>query len=332
MESSSNIPTSETQVTLLLCARLVAAKVKDISPLSTGEFNDIVAELERIDRSLTDLLDANRCEELLKSLPFEASRLRALLNRGFALSLAMEKWTNGSVWIVSREGEGYPERIKDRLRHHAPPLLYGCGERSLLGHGGVAIVGSRDVDPAGIDFTKAVAEACAREKLPVISGGARGVDQWSMLAALEAGGAVLGVMADSLARASTAGNAREPIREGRLTLVSPFDPEAGFNVGNAMARNKVIYALADYGVVVSSGYHEGGTWSGAVEQLERFKLVPMFVRDQPDVPEGNVRLRNMGAHALGPPPWPEGLKAEFDRIIEESTKQMSSQPTQQSLL
>ena len=36
-----------------------------------------------------------------------------------------------------------------------------------------------------------------------------------------AGGKVLGVLADTLARNAISGNAREPIREGRLTLLSP---------------------------------------------------------------------------------------------------------------
>ena len=328
----TDLPSQQTQATLLLCAPLVAAKVKDVAPLSTGQFNDVTAELQKLGANLTDLLEPDRCEELLKQLPpdCEPDRLRALLNRGFALSLALEKWMNGGVWIVGRDDEAYPERIKQRLKQYAPPLLYGCGERSLVERGGVAIVGSRDVDQAAIDFTQKLAEACAREKLQAISGGARGVDQLSMLSALQAGGTVVGVMADSLARATTAANARDALRDGTLTLLSPFDPEAGFNVGNAMSRNKVIYSLADYGVVVSSGYNEGGTWSGAVEQLEKFKFVPMFVRDEPGVPEGNTRLLKMGAIGLKPAPWSNGLQPEFDGLIAEHRP--AEKPVQQPLL
>src|SRR4051812_44007764 len=39
MEQPSNVPSEITQATLLLCGPLVAAKVKDVSPLSLGEFN-----------------------------------------------------------------------------------------------------------------------------------------------------------------------------------------------------------------------------------------------------------------------------------------------------
>src|SRR5947207_842108 len=151
-----------------------------------------------------------------------------------------------------------------------------------------------------------------------ISGGAGGGHQLSMLAAVDAGGKVVGVLADSMARSATSANARDALQDGRVTLISPFDPEAGFNVGNAMSRNKAIYALADYGVVVSSGLNEGGTWSGAIEQLDKYKFVPIFVRDGAEIPEGNKRLLKQGALPLAPPPWPGSLKEEFDRLVSEA--------------
>ncbi len=322
MERPSNVPTETAQATLLLCGPLVAAKVKDVSPLSLGEFNDLLAALERHPATVADLLDPEKAEAILKSLhpQFDTEQLRALLQRGFALSLSVEKWTSYGLWVISREDDRYPQRLKERLKHLAPSLLYGCGDPALLATGGVAIVGSREIDDPGITFTRELAAACAREQMTVVSGGARGVDQFAMLAAVEAEGRVVGVMSDSLARACTAGNARDAIREGRLTLISPFDPEAGFNVGNAMSRNKAIYALADYGVVVSSGYNEGGTWSGAIEQLEKFKQVPIFVRDDALIPEGNKRLLKRGSLPLSAPPWNDGLKTELARAVENDAR------------
>ncbi|MFM6207690.1 DNA-processing protein DprA, partial [Planktothrix sp.] len=89
------------------------------------------------------------------------------------------------------------------------------------------------------------------------------------------------------------------IAEGRLTLISPYDPNAGFNTGNAMGRNKYIYALADYGLIVSSGYQTGGTWAGATEALSKIKDVPVFVRMQDTIPEGNQQLVKQGAKPFG---------------------------------
>src|SRR6185503_11513090 len=60
----TDLPSQQTQATLLLCAPLVAAKVKDVAPLSTGQFNDLTAELQKLGANPTDLLEPDRCEEL----------------------------------------------------------------------------------------------------------------------------------------------------------------------------------------------------------------------------------------------------------------------------
>ena len=295
MSSPAHLMSEETQATLLLCAPLLPAKQKGEAPLSVGEFNRVATGLRENGAGLGDLLGRNALE-VISGLPadLDRTRIEALLGRGFLMSVALEKWSGMGLWVLGRSDPPYPKRLKERLGPLAPPLLYGCGEAGLLEKGGVAIVGSRDVDEAGSAFTRALAERCAAEGLMVISGGAKGVDQIAMRSAAESGGTVAGILGADLARAATSGNARDLIREKRVTLVSPFDPEAGFNVGNAMSRNKVIYAVADYGVVVSSGEKEGGTWAGAVEQLEKFKQIPLLVRSGERVPSGNGALIKMG--------------------------------------
>ncbi|MBD2516714.1 DNA-protecting protein DprA [Nostoc sp. FACHB-973] len=101
---------------------------------------------------------------------------------------------------------------------------------------------------------------------------------------------------------------RSSIQEGRLTLISSYDPQAGFNAGNAMGRNKYIYALADYALVVSSSFGKGGTWAGAVEALSRLQDIPVFVRLHPTKSEGNQQLHNQGAKAFPPEPWNDSLR------------------------
>lgn len=315
---SANPLSPATQITLLLCSPLRAGRNKDAQPLSIGEFNELEKQLLRIDARLEQLLESD-ASALLKELGLtvDAEKITALLGRGFMLSMAVETWQSAGIWVTSRSEPDYPERLH-RLKQNAPPLIYGCGEKKLLSRGGLAIVGSRDVDAAGETFTRNVAAKAAREQMQIVSGGARGVDQFAMVAALEAGGTVVGVLADSLLRSVTSGKACEGIQDGRLALVSAFDPEAGFNVGNAMQRNKQIYAMADFGLVVSSGYNEGGTWSGAIEQLEKLHLTPLFVRAG-DVPEGNRQLLRRGALAFPPEPWVDSLH----EILETASQKIS---------
>ena len=98
---------------------------------------------------------------------------------------------------------------------------------------------------------------------------------------------------------------RNLLMEGQLVLISPYDPSAGFNVGHAMQRNKLIYALADTALVVSSDYEKGGTWAGAVEQLEKLRLVPVYVRSNGETGKGLEALRRKGAL-----PWPNPVTPE----------------------
>ncbi|WP_312798200.1 DNA-processing protein DprA, partial [Tianweitania sp.] len=103
-----------------------------------------------------------------------------------------------AIWVVSRADAEYPRRLKARLREDAPAVLYGCGEMGLLETGGLAVVGSRHVDDALIDYTMSIGGLAARAGSTIVSGGAKGIDQAAMRGALEAGGKVCGVLADSL--------------------------------------------------------------------------------------------------------------------------------------
>jgi predicted Rossmann fold nucleotide-binding protein DprA/Smf involved in DNA uptake len=74
-----------------------------------------------------------------------------------------------------------------------------------------------------------------------------------------------------------------------------------------MNRNKLIYATANYAVVMCSDVKSGGTWAGAVEQLERFHFCPVFVSRHQPLPPGNRELLRRGALALPPSAGAEEL-------------------------
>ena len=298
---------SGTKAILLLTAPLITGKEERSNELLTaGEYNRLVKLLANLQRGPADLLgpDGHAILDEVRDM-FDGERLSRLLERGFLLTMAIEKWQARSIWVVGREDSDYPSRIKARLGDLAPPVMYGCGDPSILDTGGLAIVGSRNIDDALAEYTASVAGLAAGAGRTVVSGGARGIDQSAMGGALRAGGNVTGVLADSLSRQSVSRDLREYLMDGRLVLVSPWDPAAGFNVGNAMNRNKMIYALADAALVVSSDYRKGGTWSGAVEQLEKYRYVPLFVRTGNNAGKGIKALQDKGAMA-----WPDPQDAE----------------------
>ena len=123
-----------------------------------------------------------------------------------------------------------------------------------------------------------------------------------MAAGFEAGGRAVGVLPDSLARNAVSARYREGLVSGRLVLVSPYDPDARWFAFTAMERNKVIYALSDAALVVSSAAENGGTWAGAVEALDAAHIV-VYVKANGDVKEGNRKLLARGGHAFPEGPW-----------------------------
>lgn len=301
--------TDDAKAILMLCGRFHTADIQDApKPLNLREYNRLADWMKACRIRPEDLLtDAGR--QLLDRAPasIDSDRIRSLLSRGASMSFAIEKWTNAGIWVICRSDAHYPERLKQHLKKKAPPILYGIGDTRLLNRGGMAIVGSRNVNASGEIFTRQVGEACARQGIQIVSGGARGVDEIAMLAALNAGGTVVGMLANSLLKAAVAKKYRAGIRERRLVLATAFSPEAGFNVGNAMGRNKHIYAMADAALIISAEVEKGGTWAGATEELKRTIPRPVFVRDEADAPSGNRALIKLGAQPFPLPPWGKDL-------------------------
>lgn len=286
---------ADTEVVLLLCGRFGGEKQEAFQPLSPRDYGELAKWLNARGLRPSDLMsDAGRDQlSSVQEARLERKRVEFLLGRGTALALALERWARGGLWVVSRGDEEFPKRIKRQLKHAAPPLLYGAGDKALLEMGGLAIVGSRDASESALAYTQAIAAKCAKEGLAVVSGGARGVDAASMQGATEAGGCCIGVLASDLLKACVNRQNRIGLQEGRLVLVSPFYPEAGFNAGNAMSRNRYIYTLADQALVIDSALRSGGTWEGAVENLKH-GWVPLYVRTPGEGP-GNAALVVEGA-------------------------------------
>lgn len=302
--------TAQTQAIVLLTAYLAKPGKGDPRPLSPKEWGRFAQWLKDHALQPESLLagDPSRLLSSWLDKTVSAQRIESLLGRGGALGLALEKWERSGLWVMTRSDPDYPERLKRRLRAASPPLLFGCGDRRLLGTGGLAVVGSRDAGESDLEFAAALGAEASAQGLSVVSGGARGVDEAAMLGALEHEGTAVGVLADSLLRTATSARYRRHLMARNLLLVSPFNPEAGFEVGNAMARNRYVYCLADAAVVVASSLNAGGTWTGAIEDLSE-GWVPLWVKAGSHQAAGNAELVRRGARWL-----PEG-KHDFARLV-----------------
>jgi predicted Rossmann fold nucleotide-binding protein DprA/Smf involved in DNA uptake len=247
---------------LALTSRLVDSVTK---PLSSREFWALCRGSEP--STLHGMTASEIAAEA--SVPSEyAERIATLFDRAGGLAIALEKLDHSGIWTITGVGERYPERLRTRLGDSAPAVLHGVGDTSLLDADGVGVVGSRDISAEGSQVAREIAQGAVKLGLPVISGAARGVDGDAMNAAFEAGGQVVGVLADALEQAVTRRSTRRGVAGGQICLVTPYSPSAPFAVGNALGRNKIIYGLSRCTIVVASDNETGGTWAGATEALK----------------------------------------------------------------
>lgn len=286
------------QATLLLCCYFNKNEVRDFKPLTPTEYGPFARWLHENKFNPADLLQ--RKNEILTLWhdpkgKVSSERIEGLLSRGVSMGFALEKWSKSGIWVISRADSAYPKELKNKLKELSPPVLFGAGNKDLLYSMGIGFVGSRSIDNSDKAFTEAKAQLAVKQGFTVVSGGAKGVDQTSMLSALKAGGCSVGVLADSLFRSSASKIYREYLAGHRLLLISPFYPEAGFNTGNAMARNKYIYSLSKAVVVVKSDLNKGGTWNGAKESLAKGLSVTLIRNANHP---GNQELIKRGGNAI----------------------------------
>lgn len=275
---------------ILLCTNLgIEGEYK---PLTLKEWNGLGKTVNDMGYKIADLLKS----EFIEKLPIserQKEQIKLLTGRGFCIALKLQELENKGIYIVTQFDSDYPKYLKRKLREKMPPVLFYAGDITLAGKIGIAIVGSRDVDDAGMLFAKDLAKKATKEKLIIYSGGAKGVDSISEKAAIDEGGYVVSFIGDSLSKKIRNKDVIKNILNKRILLFSDVNPDTGFSVGRAMNRNKFIYAAAHGAFVVSSDFGKGGTWTGAVENINN-SWTKLFVWSS-CVKKGNKELISKGA-------------------------------------
>lgn len=310
---------------LLLCSQL-GLDDDSVKPLTLREWNPIARKLHAASLRPSDLLQQPE-HDLRFNLDLDSqlvTRISQLISRD--IQRDVNRLESLGIYLLTRADQDYPERYRSRLKDSAPAVLFYAGEKALLGQSGIAVVGSRHLDDAGKECAAFVGNACGLSGMVLYSGGAKGVDTISMDAALEARGTAVSVVADSLEKQVK--SRKEALSRGDLCLVTPYNPNAGFSVGAAMGRNRLIYTLADYAIVVASDAETGGTWAGATEAIKN-GWVPVFVLEHEQMPEGNKLLLQKGALAF-PHPFKEP-PLKLPAWLKEKADSLPLQPSQPGL-
>jgi len=198
-----------------------------------------------------------------------------------------ESLQNEGYELIPITSPEYSKTLKENLNAaHAPALLYIKGNKQILKEKSVAIVGSRDASELSLHFTDRVAKLVSKEFKVVVSGFAKGVDKQALDSAIRYNGQSIIVLPQGIMTFGTGYKTYyKQIIDGDVLVLSVFHPKAPWMTELAMARNPIIYGLANE-IYVAESSSKGGTWSGVIDGLRKHRRI--YVRK----PEGIEKSSN----------------------------------------
>ncbi len=159
------------------------------------------------------------------------------------------------VRLISIYDVDYPESLRQIA--DAPLVLYVKGELPQSSYA-FSIVGSRNCTEYGLRVASMFATMLTRNGIPIISGGARGIDTAAHKACLQVGGktvAVLGCGLDVVYPSENAALFSSIVRNG--ALVTEYPPGVQPLANHFPARNRIIVGLSQAVLVAEAGKRSG---------------------------------------------------------------------------
>ncbi|MGN1037531.1 MAG: DNA-processing protein DprA, partial [Ruminococcus sp.] len=253
---------------LTLCSHICVGE--GVQPLEPKEYSELAQKLILAEKTPKDLFDFST-DDFKSILDFnteQIARVVRLLDRNASLSFELSQYQNMGIETVTRADLNYPKKLKKILSKTCPPIFYYAGDLSLLERQYIGYVGARTVTTEDVNFTIQAVRKTVSLGYGVVSGGAKGIDTISGKEALLNNGFTVEYLSDSLLKKLKKSDVVKNIQQGKLLLMSVSKPDAGFNVGMAMMRNRYIYAQSIGTVIIHSDLNKGGTWNGANENLK----------------------------------------------------------------
>lgn len=162
---------------------------------------------------------------------------------------------HNGVQILAYNDAAYPQSLQNLS--DKPLVLYVKGELPQANYA-LAIVGSRRCTEYGVRAAACFAQAMTREGIPIISGGAKGIDTAAHEACLQAGGVTVAVLGCGLDIVYPSENAKLFARIAEHgALVTEYPPGVPPAAANFPARNRIIVGLSQAVLVAEAGKRSG---------------------------------------------------------------------------
>jgi len=214
------------------------------------------------------------------------------------IAFLAESLFNEGYELIPITSPVYSKTLKENLKvAHAPALLYVKGNKQIMSEKSIAIVGSRNASDISLQFTDNIAKQASKEYKVVVSGFAKGVDKQALDSAIKYKGQSIIVLPQGIMTFGSGFKTYyKQLVDGNVLVLSTFFPKAPWKAELAMARNPIIYGLADE-IFVAESSDKGGTWSGVADGLRKNRKI--YVR-KPEESEKNAnnQLIQKGAVAI----------------------------------
>ena len=201
----------------------------------------------------------------------------------------VEQLMAANVSLLTIDDANYPEILKEIT--DPPEILYVQGKVTVLKEPQIAIVGSRNCTPGGIETAYQFAKELALAGITVTSGLARGIDAAAHRGALDGEGytaAVMGVGSGRIYPHANRGLAEQIADQG--ALITEFLPGSAPAKANFPRRNRIIAGLS-MGTLVVEATLRSGSLITARQALE-------FDRDVFAIPGSINNPGARGCHSL----------------------------------
>ncbi len=251
-------------VTMLLTMSLSPNREEFARPLSTAEMHQLEDRVRRCDIGRIGRLVNTDISGLMFKLDIseeEAYRIYTLMNREVQISYSLENFLRQGIDVVTCRDASYPRRLHLRMEETAPQIFYRCGNPALLDRAMLAVVGISGVKTTAEvrEYVSEIVRNGIRLGYTLLTGGELGVSRVVANLVQEHGGTLVEVLGGDMAEHMHEDGIAELIGTDRAAVISMEHPEALFTVSHGIARNKVLFSLAEAAFVFNTDGKRGET-------------------------------------------------------------------------
>ena len=195
----------------------------------------------------------------------DAYRLYTLLNRSVQVNYGIEGFLNNNVGVMTIDDAEFPRRAEDRLQDRCPPFWFWTGNSALMCEPMIALMGISGVRTQP-EVREGIARLCrhaCEAGYTILTGGELGVSRVAADIVADEGGRLVEVLGGGLYEHMREQPVKRMLNEDRACVISLEHPEAMYTLPHALARNRVIYALAEAAFVFNTDGKRGDAESVA---------------------------------------------------------------------